>query len=228
MIKRTLAVVGLTLSLTPHAVNAAILSLDSSFGSDTITRDTDTGLDWLDVTVTRGLSYNQVTAELGAGGTYEGYRYATMAELDALIVNFGYIAQTTQCTFNALHCDTGNNVGGQHELIETMIRTLGDTYVAAGNSVAADGAGQTIGILGTSNIDPSTYDMALIIDQDRPEIDVDDGVQTAWSRLGPTTVAPAVGSFLVSEVPLPAAGWLFISALIGLAGKTRLSRRSVD
>lgn len=28
-----------------------------------------------------------------------------------------------------------------------------------------------------------------------------------------------------AEVPLPAAGWLFISALVGLAGKKRLSRR---
>lgn len=28
-----------------------------------------------------------------------------------------------------------------------------------------------------------------------------------------------------SEVPVPAAGWLFMSALIGLAGKKRLSRR---
>jgi hypothetical protein len=31
----------------------------------------------------------------------------------------------------------------------------------------------------------------------------------------------------VSQVPLPAAGWLFMSALIGLMGKKRLSRRSV-
>ncbi|MFT6275130.1 MAG: hypothetical protein ACJAZ0_001223 [Halioglobus sp.] len=31
----------------------------------------------------------------------------------------------------------------------------------------------------------------------------------------------------VAEVPLPAAGWLFMSALIGLMGKKRLSRRSV-
>jgi hypothetical protein len=31
----------------------------------------------------------------------------------------------------------------------------------------------------------------------------------------------------VTAVPLPAAGWLFMSALIGLMGKKRLSRRSV-
>jgi hypothetical protein len=31
----------------------------------------------------------------------------------------------------------------------------------------------------------------------------------------------------VAAVPIPAAGWLFMSALIGLMGKKRLSRRSV-
>jgi hypothetical protein len=31
----------------------------------------------------------------------------------------------------------------------------------------------------------------------------------------------------VTAVPIPAAGWLFMSALIGLMGKKRLSRRSV-
>jgi hypothetical protein len=33
--------------------------------------------------------------------------------------------------------------------------------------------------------------------------------------------------FHPAEVPLPAAGWLFISALAGLAGKKRLSRQNV-
>ena len=64
------ALVGATLfaSLTTHA---AIIDLG------TITRDTDAGLDWLDVTESRGLSYNDVTAQLGAGGTYDGWRYDT-------------------------------------------------------------------------------------------------------------------------------------------------------
>jgi hypothetical protein len=41
---------------------------------------------------------------------------------------------------------------------------------------------------------------------------------TLWAF---ATVAP------VTAVPVPAAGWLFMSALIGLMGKKRLSRRSV-
>jgi hypothetical protein len=45
----------------------------------TITRDTDTGLDWLDVSATANLSYNQVVAS--ALVQSEGWRYATEAEV---------------------------------------------------------------------------------------------------------------------------------------------------
>jgi hypothetical protein len=44
-----------------------------------------------------------------------------------------------------------------------------------------------------------------------------DRVENLWAVATPT----------VAAVPLPAAGWLFMSALIGLMGKKRLSRRSV-
>lgn len=92
-----------------NSVGATILSLNSSFGADTITRDTSTGLD-LDVTETDGLSYNQVTAFVGSGETYEGWRYASAAELDQLIVNFGYTAVQTDCDYGVLRCDV--NIGG--------------------------------------------------------------------------------------------------------------------
>jgi hypothetical protein len=45
-------------------------------------------------------------------------------------------------------------------------------------------------------------------------------VELSW-RMVYAVAAP------VTAVPLPAAGWLFMSALIGLMGKKRLSRRSV-
>lgn len=93
-----------------NSVGATILSLNSSFGADTITRDTSTGPDWLDVTETDGLSYNQVTALVGSGETYEGWRYASAAELDQLIVNFGYIAVQADCDYGVLRCDV--NIGG--------------------------------------------------------------------------------------------------------------------
>lgn len=238
MIKQTLALVGLILSISG---NAAIESLDSSFGTDTITRDTDTGLDWLDVTVTRGLSYNQVTAQMGAGGIYEGWRYATMAELDTLISNFGYTAVKQNCPYTSLHCDSNNNVGGQGELIESIIRTLGDTQDAYWDSVSAPddisplGAGYTAGILGSQQGQTGFYDLALILDMQRTidrtntaeGLDSPDEVNTYNSSRSGTYSKLSTGSFLVATtaVPIPAAGWLFLTALLVLAGKKLPSHR---
>jgi hypothetical protein len=53
------------------------------------TSDTATGLDWLDLTVTRGQSYDQVVAQMGAGGPYEGWRHATRAEVRQFWINAG-------------------------------------------------------------------------------------------------------------------------------------------
>lgn len=222
------------------SANATILSLGSSFGADTITRDTATKLDWLDVTVTRGLSYNQVTTQLGAGGTYDGYRYATVAELDQLIINFGYTAVKTSCSFTAVHCDSG--IVGNDTLIENMINTLGDTYDAYADELdltddfAATGAGYTFGILGTQFIDTSGHDFAHIHDMERVNRetgavghDSGDFIFTAYTNRHDNSSGRYHGSFLVTptSVPLPAAGWLFMSALVGLVGKKRLFRQKV-
>ncbi len=235
MLKYALALMGLTLTVS---ANAAILSVNSSFGANTITRDTDTGLDWLDVTESLALSYNQVTSQMGVGGTYEGWRYATMAELDQLIVNFGYVAVSKECNNTALHCDSGyaNGVGGQEELIETMIRTLGDTGDAYFDNynddidVDPNGAGFTRGILGTNHSASYLYDIASISDRQQihradgtPDWDAPDQIFTSANSTGENAVVNFTGSFLVqvSPVPVPASVWLFGSALVGLVGIKR-------
>jgi hypothetical protein len=61
------------------------------------------------------------------------------------------------------------------------------------------------------------------------------GGAMAWSAggVGALTTTYAIESWAygqpspVTAVPVPAAGWLFMSALIGLMGKKRLARRSV-
>ena len=148
MLNNTLALIGITLSL---GVNADIVLLDSSFGVVTITRDNATGLDWLDVTESRGLSYNQVSAQFGVGGDYEGYRHATTAELDQLITNFGYIPINSNCAFSLVNCD--RDVKGETEIVEYMISVLGDTLDAHPDEigdfrdVSPTGAGYTFGLL---------------------------------------------------------------------------------
>lgn len=232
MLKNLLALAGLTLSLS---ANAAIVSIDSSFGADTITRDTATGLDWLDVTETLNLSYNEVTAQLGSGGAFEGYRYATEAELGTLISNFGYVAQDQNCDNGALFCDTSDNVGGQGELVEVMIRTLGDTldafYATRPGAISSEGAGYVTGLLERPELIPTKAGSAQISDAEFSvippagfgQLDGGDIVLTQYGLQDLLYSNVAVGSFLVapSPVPVPAAAWLFVTALLGLVGLKR-------
>ena len=54
-----------------------------------LTRDTDTGLDWLDITLSLNRSFNDVSGELGSGGDYAGFRFATGPDLTALFEHAG-------------------------------------------------------------------------------------------------------------------------------------------
>lgn len=59
---------------------------------------------------------------------------------------------------------------------------------------------------------------------DRTEVhpDLAMALDTGWTGYGAIVYAQFTES---AVVPLPAAGWLFITALVGLVGKKRLSRR---
>lgn len=71
---------------------AALISVGTSFGPDTATFDSDTQQQWLDLSLSRPFSYNQVVAELNAGGKFEGYRLASTVEVSNFISNSGILA----------------------------------------------------------------------------------------------------------------------------------------
>jgi len=75
-------------------VQALLVSEDSSFGSSSITRDTDTGLEWLDLDHTLLKDYSSVVSQFGPGGTYDGFRLATGAELEILFYSSAGISPT--------------------------------------------------------------------------------------------------------------------------------------
>lgn len=93
------AAIGLT-SITAGETRAALLGVDLAevAGVDTLlTRDTATGLDWLDVDITIGKSFDEVNmasmtfASLGGLNpiTDLGFRHATLAEVETLLTNAG-------------------------------------------------------------------------------------------------------------------------------------------
>ena len=62
--------------------NASIISVDWKVSDDnSITRDTTSGLDWLDLTETSNRSYNDVSTKFGAGEEFDGWRYANTDEI---------------------------------------------------------------------------------------------------------------------------------------------------
>ena len=71
------------------SVNSAVISMDRlTEGDGLITHDTVSGLDWLDLTETNNISRDYVLSQLGAGGEFEGFRYASSAEVVSLWANF--------------------------------------------------------------------------------------------------------------------------------------------
>ena len=62
---------------------------DPVFGFDSITYDTETGFEWLDLTESLNMSFNEVSEQLGTGGDFEGFRYATADEVGDLFLAAG-------------------------------------------------------------------------------------------------------------------------------------------
>jgi hypothetical protein len=66
--------------------NAALIEIDSRFGPLTAVHETESGLDWLKLSVTQNTSINEVFAEMRPAGKFEGFRYASTAEFTGGLV----------------------------------------------------------------------------------------------------------------------------------------------
>ncbi len=156
--------------------------------------DTATGLEWLDLTQTQGISWN--AAEASAFVTTGGYVHATVDQVTTLFTNAGFL--TTDNATNAL------NVPAATELLTK----LGCTQFCGTINATGRGFADSTGIF-VSRPNYHTNGLgagAAII-----------SLQTSNLDLVDTTA----GHFLVRAVPVPAAVWLFGSGLLGLAGIAR-------
>ena len=96
------AIDNLEFGLAANADTEQLVSRDdATHGLDSITIDTQSGLEWLDLTKSTNLSADVVATQLGVGGDFDGFRYASIAELTELFghagipdVSFGPGAQT--------------------------------------------------------------------------------------------------------------------------------------
>lgn len=82
-----IAVVG----LSAYSAQAVLMSADDPvFGMDSITQDSDTGLEWLDLNKSILRSFDDVSGQFGVGGDFEGWRYGTITEVTQLVANGGF------------------------------------------------------------------------------------------------------------------------------------------
>jgi hypothetical protein len=191
------ALAGIVLTISSSA-NAALID----FGE--FTRDTDTGLEWLDLTESTGLSYNDVSSQFGAGGQFEGWAYASVVQIDSLFDSAG---------------GTGpydiQDKGFQQS--STAVSTL----LAFWGTTAGDGFSlpfQSSFIIGTSPLPVNQHEVGLVaLNLETNSIMTSSGFNSQADDF----THQAYGHALVRVVPIPAAVWLFGSGLIGLIGFSR-------
>ncbi len=111
-----LVITAIFLTLLSSPANAILMSRDFiSGGDELLTFDSDTGLEWLDLSETLDQSYNSIIGGYGGYTTTYGFRYATNLEVIDLINNaggdnstgIGNLLDLLGCTTNC----SGNNPG---------------------------------------------------------------------------------------------------------------------
>jgi hypothetical protein len=119
-----------TLLASSWAGASALTEADlSAPGDGLITRDVDTGLDWLDVSATSGVSYASISTG-GGGWSALGFRHATASEVCALLGAHAVVP--------ASGCPTGNVAvtdrftSALHDRVESFVALLGMTTCPSG------------------------------------------------------------------------------------------------
>ena len=195
--------------LPAHSSAAPIDFVDrGSYTTDNLSR-----LDWLDVTLTSGLSFGAVNATLlGSGQIYEDWRYATMAEAAEMLSNY------SGASVDAVHGGINNAGVGAFNGLSQLIGISSQNS----NHFRIAGLLNTVypGYPGTYTVG-EFYDVKSLFLQD----------QYKFSSYAYSNWSSSYGSFLVREtlhpVPIPASLPLMAAGLAIFALARRpLMRRS--
>ena len=177
-------------------------------GDALLTLDPDTGLEWLDLTLTAGWSYNEIVA--GALGllTTEGFRYATTAEVGAFFEHAGLLINQLEWL---------EPVDAAEALLQLIGTTYQDDYDQVTFGYTADpspfvAANQTISSVGIHDFDGIRSYAA---------------VATLNDSYGADSSHISVGSWLVRPalIPEPGSGLLLIAGSAALLGLKRKRTR---
>lgn len=209
-------------------VNAALIGVQDH---GTYFTDTQSGLDWLDVTASLNMSYNYVSSQFGSGDSFEGWRYATAAELGAMWDNVtGESAGITGPAMQSIS-ERGTSIEEVINLVGDTLNTyylgtFGQTYCERNSHIPTCYTSYTIGLLADPTINGGVY-MGYIHNSDTHPDNIDEFRTTDYST---TTSSSGIrGSFLVRtsvSVPVPVPPVIGLLA-IGLASLI-ISRRKLS
>jgi hypothetical protein len=207
------AILGALILLVSGQVNAAIISYGSW------TTDTDTGLDWLDVTASVNWSFTDISLEFGNGGEFQGWRHATGDEFNTLVGNFtgnpvtsyGYVNQEEDLT-DGLIVLLGSTLDSFH------LHYNGSTYDAIHGEAEGDYYDFTSGFIADTDVNGEQY-LAFLDDPDW-WFGFFDRSHAHHQTLSRDYSEYSQGHFLVrvSPIPIPASIWLFGTGILGLIG----------
>ena len=204
----TIKSVLLTVILLVFSINTNAALIDKGI----YTTDTSSGLDWLDLTETSGLSYRNVSSELGAGGIYDGWVYATSSQVVTLWSNFSIDLQSGASVIVSVGLDSNlefastllGNTRCLDNCLDTPFGTMGITETF-GPASHPSGYRKVLGVTYFGVNDTTFYT-------------IDD-----FQSFSPNGSVTWAGSYLVrpSIVPVPASIWLFGSGFLYLVSIVR-------
>jgi len=201
-------VAGTCAALLSMSADAALVQRDlTTPGDHYLTFDTVTGLEWLDLTLTNGVSYNSVAAGFGEFTTAYGFAFATQAQTVVLFANAG-LSPISGSTSDASKLTAGG----------TLVALVG----CAANCATSPSSRGFADLNNFSSTSATT-----------PAVTVTPGVNVSWDADGAGVLGKALpiagaGVWLVraAPVPEPSAFWLLAIGILGLVGSSSRRRRA--
>ena len=185
--------------ITP--TQASLIVTDYAFhGDGLIVRDTNTGLDWLKLTETTNISYNEMLTKLTPGGDFYGFRYARVSDIDQLQISAGLPAGLffTASTF-------------YKSLIDDLINLVGATQASSTNSfsygLTSDPFDPTTGI-----DDRIIRGFALTLGGSAVQAVYDDNL--AGQSVGSWLIRDSIDTAVSQQIPTPSAVFLILSGIL--------------
>jgi hypothetical protein len=232
MLGSLIAVAGISGANTSHA---ALISLNSVYGTDSITLDTDTGLEWIDpwIPIIQGNpgcsygcggasslnAYNDVMGMLGEGGYFEGFRYATRSELETLFYS--------SAGFDPITSSSGSTATQSDKVAAGYLQSFLDTTYGWGYD-ANYWYAVTHGVFDDENPDDPIGGAYFFFGVDHETLR--GGAITFYPELYTSSNSTPYGHFLVRDSAIsvnePTGLSLLALSLFGLAGAIRNKKKN--